>query len=505
MSNQKFRLHPVSALINFFKGLKEMLLPIVIIFFTSGGLVIDPTDPDFWPSLIPKLFLLVGLIIILYVGIVKWRTYVYWFEDEELRVEYGLFVKKKRYVPFERIQSLNYKEGVFHRLFKLVAVEVETAGGTSTGAEIALTAVTRAQADRIEGEMRAAKNRLKAQVVQEGEEPLEEEMEVEKVIHQMTTKDLLLLASTSGGVGVVLAGILAIFSQVSSYIPYEAIYDEVSTFVRVGTAFVISIVAFAFFLTWLISVLLTFINYYNFKVVEFENKIVITRGLLEKKRTTIPLSRVQGIRIVENPLRQPFGFATVLVECASGGGDEQGISSKINLFPLIKTAQIERKLAQILPQFTLDVPLTRSPKRAIPFFYRFDIMWIVPIIGALTYFFYPYGLLSLALIAIVMIIGRWQWKSSGYAIDEAQLVVQGRIISRSTFYLEKHRIQSMTASQSYFQKRRHLSSVLVTVMSGMSGTHVQAVHLEHGDADHLLAWFDREEPHDAIMDELSEQ
>ena len=41
---------------------------------------------------------------------------MYWFEDSELRVEYGLFVKKKRYIPFDRIQSLNYKEGIFHQI-----------------------------------------------------------------------------------------------------------------------------------------------------------------------------------------------------------------------------------------------------------------------------------------------------------------------------------------------------------------------------------------------------
>ena len=38
------------------------------------------------------------------------------------------YLLKKRYIPFERIQSLNYNEGVFHRIFGLVKVQVETAG-----------------------------------------------------------------------------------------------------------------------------------------------------------------------------------------------------------------------------------------------------------------------------------------------------------------------------------------------------------------------------------------
>lgn len=489
---KKYRLHPVSALINFFKGLKELLLPFVIIIITSGGIVIDPNNPDFWPSLIPKFFLLLALLFVLYIGIVKWRTYVYWFEDDELRVEYGLFVKKKRYVPFERIQSLNYKEGVFHRIFKLVAVEIETAGN-STEAEISLTAVTRAQAERIEQEMKEAKKRLKPVVLNEdGEEVVEDVPLVEEnVIHMMSKKDLILLASTSGGVGVVLAGILAIFSQVSAYIPYEKIYDEVSSVVRVGTALIVAVIALAFLVTWIISVVMTFINYYNFKVIEQDGKMIITRGLLEKKRTTIPLSRIQGIRIVENPLREPFGYATVLVESASGGDDDNAISSKTNLFPLIKRHRIEESLARVLPQYRIDVPMTSSPKRAIPFFYRFDFIYVIPAIALLSYFFYPYGLFSLLLIGVFMLIGRWQWKSAAFAIDGSQLTIRSRFISKTTFIVQKNRIQSMEARQSVFEKRRDVASVSVTVMSGSGGAGAYASHIEASDAHALLDWFDR--------------
>ena len=83
-------------------------------------------------------------------GIIKWKRFRYWFEEEELRIEYGLFVKKKRYIPFERIQSLNYTEGIFHRPFGLVKVKVETAGGGATKeADAELTAITKEAAEQI--------------------------------------------------------------------------------------------------------------------------------------------------------------------------------------------------------------------------------------------------------------------------------------------------------------------------------------------------------------------
>ena len=103
---------------------------------------------------------LVSLLLSFFItGIIKWKRFEYWFEDNELRIEYGLFVKKKRYIPFDRIQSLDYTEGILHRPFKLVKVKVETAGSSSSKkSEAELTAITKEAANRIETEIAQAKN-----------------------------------------------------------------------------------------------------------------------------------------------------------------------------------------------------------------------------------------------------------------------------------------------------------------------------------------------------------
>ena len=106
-------------------------------------------------------FMIFGVLMIVFfiTGIIKWKRFEYWFEDDELRIEYGLFVKKKRYIPFDRIQSLDYTEGILHRPFKLVKVKVETAGGsTSKKAEAELTAITKEAAELIEREIADAKS-----------------------------------------------------------------------------------------------------------------------------------------------------------------------------------------------------------------------------------------------------------------------------------------------------------------------------------------------------------
>ncbi len=484
MFDEKYKLHPIAAVINFVKGLKELILPFAIIILTNGFNF--SSDRSIWISILPSIIMLIIMLLYLIAGILKWWTFVYWFEDNELRVEYGLFVKKKRYIPFERIQSFNHKEGIFHRIFGLVQVMVETAGGNNGKPEVVLTAITKDAANQIEAVTKKAKETF----VENSEDEQTTVIETpSKIIHKMTPKDLVILATTSNSMGVVLAGVVAILSQASEFIPYEKIYEELSSFVKFGVVVVSVSIIFAILVTWAISVVITFINYYGFTVTEEEDRLIITRGLLEKKRVTIPFNRIQAIKIVENPFRQLFGLAGVVFESASGGFGEN--DKKITVFPLISKKIMYSRLEELFPQFEWDVNLTKPPKRAKPFFYRLDFIWLIPVIGLCSYFFFPYGLLSILLIIPTILFGIWQYRTAGFSINDKQLTLVYRLINRVTFVVERKRIQAAEMSQSFFKKRKNIASVQVTVMSGISGATAKVENLNKEDADNIMSWFEK--------------
>lgn len=492
MSSEKYRLHPISAVLNFLKSLKELLLPILIVFIGNGmslSITFDPRKEAFWDNF-STLILMVVLVFVLIGGIIKWWKFVYWFEENELRVEYGLFVKKKRYIPFERIQSLNYKEGIFHRMLGLVQVKVETAGSKDAKAEAELTAVTKHAADQIEAEMRKAKNKISLQNEASGEEQSQEILQQEEVeiIHQMTTKSIFILATTSGAIGVVVSGVVAVLSQVSEFIPYEKIFDELAAFVKVGVLLIALTVFLLFVLAWLVSVVITFFNYFDFKVSREHDKLIVTRGLLEKKRVTIPLNRVQAIRIVENPFRQWFGYATVVLESAGGGSGEK--DRTMTLFPLIKKGEEVEPLMDLFPEYDFTPDFKKAPKKARPFFYRLHFWWVIPVAVACSYYFYPYGLFAILLVPLLIGLGVWQHQTVGFAIKEKQLTMRFRNISRVTVYMRKHRIQALMKRQSYFQKRKQVATVQATVMSGISGATSWVHSIEEKEADAILTWYE---------------
>jgi putative membrane protein len=419
-------------------------------------------------------------------GIVKWKRFRYWFEEEELRIEYGLFVKKKRYIPFERIQSLNYTEGIFHRPFGLVKVKVETAGGGPTKeADAELTAIRKEAAEQIKREMMQAKNKQSAEI---------EEINIEEVIAQearpifkMSIKDLFVLASTSGGVGVFFSGLAVFASQFSNIIPYEMIYDEFIVFIRFGALIIVLGVFFVLLIAWIVSVIITLINFYNFMIRVEDNEIIITRGLLEKKKITLPLSRIQGLRVVENPLRQLIGYASVIVDSAGGSLEEK--DEKIRLLPLIKKTEINSILEQIFQDLELEPELITVPKRSRKFFYRLDFLWIVPLSTAVIYFFYPFGLLSLILLPLSYFLGIWKHRTAGYAVNGQHLVMRYRNFSKVTIWMEKRRIQSITERMTFFQKRKNVSSIVTTIKSGVGGATSIVPHLDKADVEKLMNWY----------------
>ena len=254
MSEPRLKLHWVTAVIESLKTLKDMFLPFIILAFANGW---GRGEDQGWFAAYGSLLFVGALAIILLIsGVVKWKRFEYWFEDDELRIESGLFVRKKRYIPFDRIQSLDYTEGIFHRPLKLVKVKVETAGNSSTlKSEAELTAVTKEAANRIEEELAAAKKRKFAMPVIEGEEvdgeeTLEEVVVPAQSIFTMTTKDLLVLATTSGGIGLILSGVAIFLSQFAELIPFDRMYDEVSEFIKIGLVIVAIAVFLGFLLVW---------------------------------------------------------------------------------------------------------------------------------------------------------------------------------------------------------------------------------------------------------------
>lgn len=471
MSEPK-RLHPVATVINFLKSLKELILPFVFLFLFGGNGV----SFSLWKVSFAAIFILFSLII----GVLSWLRFTYRVEDGELRIESGLFVKKKRYIPFERIQSLDLSEGIFQRPFGLVKVKVETAGSSGLkDAEAVLTAITKTEAKMIQDILTSVKYAERVE--------MEDATEESEIIYKIKPSQLLLLASTSGGAGVVISAAIAFIAQFDELIPYEKVFEELRGFISNGVVFVSTIIFLVFLLAWLVAVVGTIMKYADFTVKRVDDDLIISRGLLEKRQLTIPLNRVQGLLICENIIRQPLGLGSVYIE--SAGGSQEGDGSKALILPVIKKKEIAGLLSPFLDDYHFSPDIVPSPKRALKrYLFRNSILPFF-IVAASLIFFRPWGYLSLLLIPVGAIWSFLEYKDAGWNVDHQQLTLTYRGVVKNTIFMKKNKIQSLSVSRSYFQEKQALSSIKATIKSGVGGSGGTVVDIEEPDGHKIYSWY----------------
>jgi len=473
MSDPK-RLHPIAAVIRFLKSLKEAILPLVLVLFFGG----NGSGFGFWQVIGFSVFVIVSLIY----GILTWLRFTYRVENGELRIESGLFVKKKRYIPFERIQSLDFSEGILQRPFGLVKLKVETAGSSgSSDAEAVLTAIKKSEALAIQDMLTSIKH---TGIV----EAKEVKQQDQQVIYKMTPGQLIVLASTSGGAGVVISGALAFILQFDELIPYDLIVKEFKGLISNGIMFISIVVFLVLLLAWVVSVFLTMLKYADYTIKKVEDDIIISRGLLEKRQLTIPLSRVQGILVTENILRQPFGLCSVYLESA-GGSIEKNASSKALLLPLIKKNQLEGLLSPFFEEYYFNPEMVPAPRRSLRrYMFRSFILPISIIILALV-FFRPWGYFSLLLIPIAALSAYLQYKDAGWNLQQQQLTLTFRRVVKHTIFMKKNKIQSLSMWRSHFQDNLSLATIGASIISGPGGSGGTVKDLESKDIIKIYDWY----------------
>ncbi len=479
MSNSK-RLHPIAAVTNFFKQLKELIVPFIA-FFVFGT---KASEGDLWFFM--GSFAVV--ILVLGIGVLNWLRFSYRLEEGELRMEYGLLVRKKRYIPFDRIQSLDFSEGILHRPFGLVKVKVETAGPSGAAdAEAVLTAISKEEANRIQDIIAQAKGKLVEDALDTEVERLEERAE-EKVIYQISSKELLVLATTSGGVGVVLSAMVAFLSQLDDLIPYESAYREVERVVSNGIIIVSVLVFIGFLLAWVVALIGTMVKFAQFTVKKTEREIIISRGLLEKRQITIPLNRIQAVRISENILRQPFGLCSVYL-ISAGGSVRNTEGSKMLLLPAVKKAQVAHILQEHLPILATTQPFNKPPKRSLPRYLIRGALMVIPLVIAAIAIFKLWGLLS---IMLFLFSSGWSfviYKDAGWSIEGQQLNIQYRGFIKHTLFMKKNNVQSVSYKESFFQRRKNLATMTSLIKSGMGAIGGTIVDIEKEDAREIYHWY----------------
>lgn len=465
------RQHPVAALSRAFGLIRGNIVTIIVFLFFGA----QSESFSFW------WWTAGGFAFLLIAGVANWWRFLYKVEDGLIHIKSGIFVRKNLYLTKDRIQVIDITAGVIQRIFGLVQLNIQTAGSSSRAA--AIEAITRDKAEEINRLLRQGK----AKSTEEDFDGSHQESESEiKKTFTLPNKELLIAASTSGSFGIALSVIGTVFSQVEPIISesqfYEYLYNHLPS-QNDATFYIALILGFIIF-AWLLSFFGTLFSFGNFTLEVKENEIVISRGIFEKKRSTVPFNRIQAIHISEGIIRQPLGYASLHLESAAGFGDDKGTGSLL-FFPLNQRRKILSLLDDVLPDYQKELKALTPPSRSLRR-YIFRSTFLVTLVTTATWWWLDLNLAIWILPLFAILWGWLKFNDTALGWGEDILVLRSRKLAKSTAYLKKKRVQDVTISQSPFQHYRGLCSVQVHVASGDRGKSFSVRDLELEDGMAIL-------------------
>jgi putative membrane protein len=477
MSSEPRHLHPAAMLIAALRSTRRSLSAFVIpgvAFLASRGFSMQTIAVILLGALV------VAALAALW-GFLSWQATTYEVSGDAFRLRQGIIQKNERTIPLDHVQSVDTVQGVIQRLFDVVEVRIETAGGGASEPDASLSALDRASAEA-----------LRREIADSSREPVEiEEATGPTVLRHLNTRDLLIAGATSGQIGVAFSLVAVasqLFDELGNFLSEDLIRRTFETAAPNSIVAVLLLVLAVGLFAWSLAIGGTILAYAGFTLSREGDFLYIRRGLLERREATIPLARIQAVRIVEGILRQPFGLAALRVESA-GYGEDTGVST--TLFPLLPRKEAQGLLLDAAPEFTVVPALKPLPIRALR---RYVFRTTAPVLllaaalafaSSLAFDSVSWGLLALLLVLPAAVYGWLRYRDAGWAYQGGRLVVRSRLLARTTAVAPRRRLQSRAVIRSPFQRRARLATFRAQVASGGGGAELRVADLGFDAAEAL--------------------
>ena len=418
-----------------------------------------------WPILLGGAVLGAGALVLRWVRF-RWRI-----EPDAFVIEQGLLQRQQRVIPFERIQTVEVGRKLRHRIFGVVELHVETVGGSKTEGRLDALDPDTARAVRARLlRLEAAGSRAElGEVV--GEEPGEQ-------LARMAFRDLVAAGLTGGRVGVV-AVIFGFAQELLGNRLQRGLQELPSMF---GPVALVGVTVFAATLIFVISVVATALVYWDFTLRRDGSNLRIRRGLLDQRLDTIPLRRIQALRVEENLVRRLLGLATVKMVVAGRAGGNQARDTG-TLLPIAS-----HRDALALVEAILDRPdVATAPLQPMPLRARNRRLVraalataVVTVVLVVAFGWSGLGGLALGPPAAWLALDSYRALGSG---RHGQVVVarSGAFIRRTAFVPEPS-LQSLALTSTPLQRQRDLASIELQIAHPQGTKDPRLIDLDAYDA-----------------------
>jgi putative membrane protein len=453
------RLHYAAAVTHGLRSLRDFAVPLLIAIFAGGG----------GASAFSLGIAVVGIVFTFGLGIARWQNTTYTITPGALHYRSGLLSPDDVVVPIDRIQAVDTIAGPVQRLFGVTGLHVQTPGGGSDDdGDVVLSALSAEAA----AHLRAALGHPDAMRSPEDRHPY----------RRLSPGALLLTALTAPQLAVVIPVVGAAFGALQEGNlagAGEAEVKNINSLSEGATIVIILLLA-----AWVLSFLGAIVAFAGFEVERAEGRLRLRRGLLQRRAVSVPVGRIDGVQIVESPLRRPFGLVTLRLEVTSLGGRETAART---LYPLLPRRDVPDLLATLLPELAGSLAIAERPPARARRRYVTRPLTAALAASALLIILVPDAWPAAPVLAVLAVLsGLDAYNIAGLRLLDAEprIIVRARRRgSRVTLIARRRRLQELELTRSPLQRRAGLASIHLEVARG---TRLGVRHVEQPLAVRVL-------------------
>jgi putative membrane protein len=419
-------------------------------------------------------FLVPVLLALMALTVLQWWRRTWEFDGRSLVVDEGVLNRKHRVVPVDRIQQVNLRRSLVHRVLGVASVRVETAGG-SGGSEVDLDVISLAEAERLREVLLRAKagaalGDLPAVATPEGQPAPAQVAPPERVVARLSLGQVALAGVTGARAAAALAVLGPIIQYGDDFHLLGRLFGWVDPEQVAGLGpVVLGAAGLAALVVWFgLAAGASVLTDYGFTMVIRGSDLRVRRGLLERREAVVPLARIQVVRVEESVLRRALRMGAIRVQSAGSGGRRQQDADRVAI-PLLPRAAFAAVLDQLLPGAVPVPALARPPSAArrravvravrntVPFAAGLGLLgWLLggpPLTAAVV----------VVLLACAFVLGLAAWANLGHARVGRFLYARTGALIRTTSVVPTAKAQSARVTATPFQRRSGLATLHVDV------------------------------------------
>ena len=469
------RLHHATLWLPFLESILSLIVPVVVL-----SVVLSPEEA----------LTIAGLYIALPscgFFVLRYFTTRYFHNPTELVIRSGILFRKERRIPLERIQDLNIHQTIIRRWMGLASLKLTTAGAETEEAKLDVLSI--GEADRMRLEIASFHTTDST----EKNDGIPEAPPLQETLCQLGWRELAIGGLTSNlvaGLGAVLGAFLYLnYFQAWDIGKYDGYFEKmierqaskIESVLPMGH-FVVRIIDF-FFLSGSFGKALLFaivgacgsivsfvVRYHGFRLTRTKTVTSRIYGLFTLRRTSLPQSRIQAIKIDEGFLRRCFGLAAIRADTAGDRKEIDENNKRDLLVPVATCGQAQEIVLNLQPDLSPSPWDWRHVSRQ-SIMRRSRIGWAIVFIGVVQTALWA-SWLALVWLPAPFIVYYWnlQWyRNTKYCLTSQYVLWRTGWLNRSTLFLPIKNIQNVTLMQNPFDRRLKLASLVIDT-AGQSNT-----------------------------------